>query len=271
VSRPRFFDSTTEDLEPDVLRPDDPGVETLVFDPKGHGFHWEKIPFQEPGANTQAIRSQLTLGEDGTLKGTQAFAARGYLGQALRHSARNSEAFSKYVQALAGLTISGATAGSPTKVETSSLRRPAAFSVAVSSDTAVRWEDGKMRLRLPELKTYDHGFSLESRKYPLLMAVPTVHEWHSDIALPKGARVEHLPSAAKVEAACFTFERTTREKAGTVSSDARLTLRCERISPDAYPEHRVKAQRVQQLLTEELVVRPKAQSPKQRPLAKESP
>src|SRR5262249_29004109 len=61
VSHPGFMDSTTEDLDVDVMRSDDPGVRAFVFDPKGHDFHWETIPFQAPDANTQQTRSTLEL------------------------------------------------------------------------------------------------------------------------------------------------------------------------------------------------------------------
>jgi tetratricopeptide (TPR) repeat protein/transglutaminase-like putative cysteine protease len=270
LPKARFFDSTTEDQDVAAIRPDDPGTEAFVFDPKTGTFHWESIPFDAPELNAEKVHTSLTVAAEGSISGTQSYVGTGLWGQAFRHAARNPEAFAKGAQAMVAATVPGATASTPAKLETQSLRSPASFEVSLTSATAARFEDGRLRLRLPELKSYEHGYSLESRRYPLVEGVPQKLIWDSELALPKGMQVEHLPKAEQVEAPCFRFSRATRVEAGKVLAHTELVQRCAQISPKDYPLHRAKAQRVSQLLSEELVLKVQGK-PRQTPLAKENP
>ena len=51
------------------------------------------------------------LSEDGTVKGRVSFSAQGQSGQLLRHFARSSETFGKFVQSMVAATVTGARLG----------------------------------------------------------------------------------------------------------------------------------------------------------------
>ncbi len=254
----RFFDSTADALDLDVLRDDNAGTTALVFDPDARTFAWVPIPWQTPGHHQQTTTLSFALKADGTASGTLSLSARGRSGGTVRRMARNPEQFKQFTQVVAGTYFPGASTQTPEPVEVVDLRAPATVRAAFTAPNAARVEEGVLRLRLPTEWSPQGLFKLADRRLPLVLGTPHEQAWHFEVALPEAMTATRLPSSGEVVTPCLTFRRDVRQVPGGLSVDQTLRVTCERLPPSEYPTYRAQMERVSRLLDEEVVVTPAA-------------
>ncbi len=260
LSEGRFFDSTAEALDLDVLRDDNAGTEALVYDPATRKFDWIPIPYQTPAHHRQETRLQFALTADGAAKGELAFSARGRSGGVVRRMSRNPEQFKQFMQLAIGSYFTGASTEGAEAVETQDLRSPAHVRTAFIAPNAARVEGESLRMRLPTDWSPKGWFRLTERRHPLVLGTPNEMAWRFLIALPEGAKVARLPSSGEIATPCLTFRRDVRPGAKGVEVEQTLRVTCERISAEEYGAYRTQMESLSRFLDEELVVTPAAAS-----------
>lgn len=249
-----FVDSTADGLDLAALREDSTGVPALVFDPESNAHEWRPIPLRPPAENGQSMATRLSVGADGAAHGVLDLRGRGQEGSGLRRLARNPRALEQAMQGLASQIYGGALSRAVVAEEVKDLEVPAHLRVELEVPSFARREGQELRARLPAVFSPRQQFSLERRQHPLVLGVPKEHEWSTEIELGPGLENRRLPSDRRIEAPCFTFERSSRKEGRRLVIEQRYVTHCERISVAAYAGHREKAQAILQALDEELVL-----------------
>lgn len=254
----RFFDPTAELLDLDVVRSDDVGTRSLVFDPKEGTHTWREIPYQGPEANRERIALSLAVDAQGAAQGTMRMEAKGRTGSTLRRIAHNDELFKQMGQRLAAMVVPNATATDVEAVDIKSLRAPAVVQQKVSSSTFAKREGDTLRVRLPTEWSPRTQFSLATRRHPLLLGTPTLYENRLELTLPDGFEVKKLPASGELALPCLSLSRTVKVEGGKLVADSSYRFSCERLSASEYPAYREKADDMSRLLEDELVLGPAA-------------
>ncbi len=252
----RFFDPTAELLDLDVVRGDDVGTKSLVFDPKEGTHTWRDIPYQAPEANRERIALALSLDAQGGAKGDMRMEAKGRTGSTLRRIAHNDELFKQTGQRLAAMVLPNATAEDVEAVDIKSLRTPAVVKQKVSSATFAKREGDTLRVKLPTEWSPRSHFSLASRRHPLLLGTPTLYENRLELTLPEGFEVKKLPASGELALPCLALSRTVKVEGGKLIAESSYRFSCERLSSSEYPAYREKADDMSRLLEDELVLGP---------------
>ena len=250
----RFFDPTVDALDVDVLRRDDQGTWSLVYDVAGRGHSWKRIPYQAAAIDYSHADAQLRLTRDGGATGEIEITAHGRLGETLRRMARNPEHMQQLLQREVGGTFAGARMLSHETLQVDDVRRPAKVRVALETDNLGRREGGELRMKLPIGWSPQRLFTLAERRHPLVLGAPRTWRWRFDLQLPEGGRVKRVPSDRAVRSECLSLTRTMKVVGDTVVGEQIVEILCERIAPGAYAAHREGAERMLKLLEEELVV-----------------
>lgn len=256
----RFFDPTADSLDLDVLRADDVGTKSLVYDPKKGQHTWREIPFQGPDAHKEGFALEVKLDKDGSAQGTYALRATGSTGSAMRRVARNSEVLSQGMQRAAAALIPGASTKDTRAEEVKDLRAPALVSTTFSSRIAARKEGEELRFKVPsdwQPRTY---FGLAERKHPLVLGAPRTLSGKTRVELPQGFSPARLPQPVRVALPCFELERSARADGAAVVVEQSVRYLCERISAAEYPKYREAAEAAGRAMDEELVMAPKKEA-----------
>ncbi len=254
----RFYDPTADLLDLDVVRPDDVGTQSLVFDPKSGEHQWREIPFQAPALNSEDYQLDLKLDATGGAEGTMKMFARGRSGSGVRRTARNAEYTAQYVQRLASALVPGATASDVQTPEVKRLDAPAELSATVKSRTLARSEGDTLRMKLPNDWTPHNTFALATRRHPLVFGTPSEYLLTTRLSLPDGYQLKKAPEGGAVDTPCLFFERKVTPAADGRSLTVVQTVRfkCERISAAEYGKYRDQSDVVSRLLEDELVLSP---------------
>ncbi|MBX5481925.1 MAG: hypothetical protein IRZ16_08825 [Myxococcaceae bacterium] len=251
----RFYDATADALDLDVLRDDDAGTISLVYDPEARTHDWIAIPWQTPDHHQVQTDLTLELSADGSGRGELQLTARGRAGSSIRRVARNPETFKQFMQVVTGSFFQDASSVDPTPVEVKDLEKPAVVRTRFETPNAARKEGDQLRLRLQSWSPRE-VFSLATRRYPLVLGTPNLQRWRYEIALPEGMQAARTPSSGEVNTDCIRMVRTVTPSATGLTVDQQLELRCERISAEAYPAYRAQMEQMNRFLDEELVVVP---------------
>ena len=263
----RFFDPTADALDLDVVRPDDVGTRSLVFDPKSGDHQWREIPFQEPALNSEEYRLDLKLDANGGAAGTMKMLGRGRSGSGMRRTARNAEYTSQYVQRIASALVPGSSTGDVTLDEVKRLDVPAQLSAPLKVNTLGRQESDTLRLKLPNDWSPHSTFNLATRRHPLVFGTPSEYVLHTALALPDGFSLKKAPVSGTVDTPCLFFERKVSPAADgrSLVVDQTVRFKCERISEKEYGKYRDQSETITRLIDDELVLAP---TPAKLPLAK---
>lgn len=254
ISEGRFYDPTVDALDIDVLRHDDQGTLSLVFDPKGNAHAWREIPYQDPSMDEVQTDGVLRLTADGGAEGEVALIARGRVGEYLRTGSRNVEQLGQQIEQQLGHAYNSARMDGLAVEQVEDLFVPARVRVKLKAPNLGRREENELRLRMPVGWTPQQYFGLAKRRYPLLLGAPRTLKWRNELVLPLGGRVKRLPADGKVETPCLVLERHTRHEGNKVISEQSAVMRCERIATQDYAAHRKVADEMQRLLDDELVL-----------------
>jgi transglutaminase-like putative cysteine protease/tetratricopeptide (TPR) repeat protein len=252
----RFFDSTADALDIDVLRDDNAGTEALVYDAKARRHEWLPIPWQGTGHHQARHELKLALASDGSAHGELSLSGRGRFGSVLRRVSRNPEVFKQFAQMVAGAQFPGSSLSESRPADIADLRRPAEVRARLSAPTAARREGNTLRLRLPTDAGLKQSFSLAQRKHPLVLGTPNEQHWRFVLALPEGMHAARLPSSGEVTTRCVSLKRAVTPNGKDVTVEQSLVIRCERISPEEYPAYRTQMEQMSRFLDEELVLEP---------------
>ena len=251
----RFYDPTVDALDVEVLRHDDQGTWSAVYDPDTHEHTWRQIPFQKADLDFEETVLRGALSASGDVTGEYDITVRGRGGQALRKAARNPELFRRVMsQLVAQRAMPGAELRSHDPLQLTNVVEPARLKMGFSAKSVARREGKSLRLPVPIDWTPSAGFVLKSRKYPLLLGVPRTMKWRVELAIPKGAKASQLPDSVRLQARCMQFERTVSTQPNMVSIAQSVTIRCERIPALEYTAHRVVANQISAVLNQDLSI-----------------
>ncbi len=250
----RFYDPTVDALDVDVLRQDDQGTWSVVYDPRSGAHAWRQIPFQQPDIDYSRIDSVLRLSADGSAEGASEVTGHGGTGSTLRRSARNAEQFAQFLQTQLAGTYPGVRVEASEPVQVTDIRQPARVRARFRAPAVSRREGETLRLRVPIGWSPQNLFSLAKRRFPLLLGVPRTFHWRVEMAPPPGATVARLPDAGEVVGPCLALARKVTPSEGKVVVEQSVRILCERIDPADYAEHRAVAERMSRLLDSELVL-----------------
>ncbi len=251
----RFYDPTVDALDVQVLRHDDQGTWSLVFDPRGGAHTWRQIPFQDPGVDDVLNDLVLSVDGQGQTTGELELVARGRLGAFLRQGARNKRQLEQALEQQVGHTFPGGRVLSLALTQVTDVFQPARVRLALTSSGLVRKEGDELRFKLPAGWTPEGWFRLSQRQHPLLLGSPRTLRWAIDISLPKEAEVRRLPASGVIDSDCVRLTReVSRTKTGLKATQS-VVMKCERMTPAQYATHRVIADKMTALLDEEVVLR----------------
>ncbi len=254
IAEGRFYDPTVDALDVDVLRQDDQGTWSLVYDVRGKGHSWRQIPYQAPGTDYATSEALLELTREGGATGELEVTAHGRLGETLRQSARNPERMEQLLQRQVGQTFAGARMLKHEMLQVKDVRRPAKVRVSLETANLGRREGNELRMKLPIGWSPQRWFTLAERRHPLVLGAPRTWNWRFEMRLPEGGRVKRVPEDRSVESECLALRRTVKVVGDKVVGQQTVEVRCERIPPEGYAAHREGAERMLKLLEEELVV-----------------
>ncbi len=261
----RFYDPTADALDVDSLREDDAGTTSLTLDPFTRKHAWREIPYQDPSKNQTRSALQLQLAKDGSATANLELSTVGAGGSALRRGARNPEQLRKALQHMVGNDYSGGRLKGFDLLEVKDLRAPARISLAFDAPTLARTEGDQLRFKVPIDWSLKRKFSLSERRFPLLFGAPARTEWTVDVKLPEGMVASRLPTSTTVDAGCLKLERKASSAAGAVRIEQTVTQTCDRLSPAEYPAFRAKAEKMEQLMEEEVVLAAATPAPVKKP------
>lgn len=255
IDEGRFYDPTVDALDVDVLRHDDQGTWSLVYDPIGQTHEWREIPYQDPSVDFTRADLAARITDDGAVTGEMALTAHGRIGSVLRRAARNPETLNQLVsrQIVSRAFPAGRLLGVvPVQVE--SIREPAQVRIELAATSVGRREGRQLRMPLPIGWTPEGYFTTPDRRHDLLLGTPRTMTWSVALELPPGAKIERLPETAEVESPCLTLSRTVRAEAGAVQAEQRVQFRCERLAAGQYEQYRKVADDMIKVLQQELVI-----------------
>jgi tetratricopeptide (TPR) repeat protein/transglutaminase-like putative cysteine protease len=261
IAEGRFYDPTVDALDLAVLRPDDQGTWSLVYDPQSGQHAWRPIPYQDPAVDYTSVATVLRLDADGAADAESELTAQGGGGALLRRSARNAEQFAQLLQTQLAGTYPGVRVLGEDALELTDLRKPAKLKVKFRAPANGRREGGALRLRVPIGWSPEPLFSLAQRRFPLVLGTPRTLSWRVELVPPAGATVQRLPEGGDLAGDCVSLSRrvTTTAPDGPkapphVVVDQTVRITCERIDTAAYDRHRAVAEQMMRLLNEELVL-----------------
>ncbi|MCA9547690.1 MAG: hypothetical protein KC613_24975, partial [Myxococcales bacterium] len=257
----RFYDPTVDALDVQVLRHDDQGTWSLVFDPEGNAHTWREIPYQDAAVDDTLTDVVLSLAADGQVTGELALESRGRLGSFLRTGARNKKQLEQALEQQVARTFPGGRMLGVQLAQVSDVFQPARVQLSLESSGLVRKEGDALRLKLPAGWRPEGWFRLAERIHPLLIGTPRTMRWRMQIALPAGAKVERLPESGTLDSECMKLTRTVVAKKGVVTAEQTVAMTCERLTVEQYAAHRKVADAMTAFLDQELVVKaPKAKA-----------
>ena len=254
----RFFDPTVDALDIQSLRSDDQGTKSLIYDPRQDKHYWQDIPFQDESFDQSEDIVNLTIDESGKVTGQLKMRSQGKIGQILRQRARNPENFKQVMQYRVNQLLPGAQMREHKALQVEDLYQPAEALIEFEHDSWVNREG--QQLRLPSLVDWSpkSSFQLEERRFPLVLGHKRKWQWTLNAQVPDSFDLSHLPEDRKVGSQCLSIDRKStwsakEKKLKVVWSFKTL---CEKLSPEAYQEHRPLARDMMQLLNEEIVLSP---------------
>lgn len=251
-----FMDPTTDALDMGNLRPDDQGATALVMNPDDGEWAFHEIPFQGP----ELSYFRCDVGVDVT--GAEAATAqadcriRGQIASTFRRVMRNEERAGQLRQNVAHSIFPGSAVTEASTEHVESIDHPLEMRLTLDASPALQPQGEERRLRVPSPFNLGRVTRLESRRLPLRLGVPDSARWEIRFSAPAGGRIVRTPDDFTVEHPCFRVSRQSRTRGRTATVTIDYTRTCTDVSPEDYPELRRQAQRAQNQLQAEVVIRP---------------
>jgi len=257
IEEGQFYDSTSDALDVDVLRSDDPGTISLVLNEEEKTFEWIEIPFQGPEMNSSKENISLTMNKDGSVTGKIALEFKGKLSAIVRKISRNKEQFGKVVQIVLDSILPGGLVDELAEFDLESITKPVLFDFTVKSDTFARVneDDKELRFKIPFDAEPEKMFSLDKRDHDLVMGCPSENTWTIEIEIPKKSKIKEIPERYEMKTDCIEFTREVKKEKSKLVVNQSLIYKCERILAKDYEMYRTKVQKMRQANEEEVVVK----------------
>ncbi len=254
IPEARFYDPTVDALDVDVLRHDDQGTWSLVFDPVNGGHTWRWVDFQAPDLDRFGQTVNAEVSPDGGISAEVTVTAKGRVGEVLRKAARNEEGFKQLLaRQFAPRFAAGAELGTHAAIQVTDVESPARVSFSFKAPNVARREGKSMRMKVPIAWNPADWFVLPERRHALLMGSPRTQSWSMSIKLPAGSRVLRVPDALVEKSECLHFERRVSHVRTAVNVEQTVSFKCERIESADYSRYRALATRVAAGLNGEIV------------------
>ncbi|MEZ4468606.1 MAG: transglutaminase domain-containing protein [bacterium] len=173
----RFYDPTVDALDVDVLRHDDQGTLSLVFNPMNDQHSWRPIPYQDASVDTTLVDTALTLAPDGRAQGEMELSAHGRMGSLIRRAARNPSQFGQLMQQQVVRTFAGARLEGHQAMQIDSVLEPARVQLQLTVPSLARREGSELRLKPPIEWSPQDWFGLADRQHPVLLGSPRTLRW----------------------------------------------------------------------------------------------
>ncbi|MCB9544869.1 MAG: hypothetical protein H6706_03130 [Myxococcales bacterium] len=250
----RFYDPTVDALDVDVLRHDDQGTLSLVFNPLNDQHAWRPIPYQDASVDTTLADTVLQLAADGRAQGEMELTAHGRVGSIFRRAARNPNQFGQLMQQQVVRTFAGARLEGHQAMQVTSVLEPARVQLSLSVPALARREGKELRLKPPIEWSPQDWFGLAERQHPVLLGSPRTLRWKVTLELPAGAKVKRLPEAVELGTDCIRLKRTVTAREGAIVSEQEVQMRCERVEVKDYAAHRAMSEEMMRRLDEEIVI-----------------
>ena len=249
----RFYDPTVDALDVDVLRHDDQGTLSLVFNPATDQHGWREIPYQDAGVDTTLADTVLNIAADGSATGEMVLTSHGRLGSLFRRAARNATQFAQLMQQQVARTFSGARLTGQQIMQLDSVFEPAKVQLNMEVPGLARREGKELRLKAPIEWSPQDWFGLADRQWPVLLGAPRTLHWRVTMNFPEGTRTRRLPEDLDMGTPCLHVTRTVRGKGLSVVVDQQVQMLCERVAVADYPAHRTFVEDLMRHLDEALV------------------
>ncbi len=253
-SEARFFDSTVDALDLVSLRDDDQGTRSFVIDPEKRTWSFIDVPVQAAEIDTLTIASQATLSSDGSLNGDSTLTAQGSLGQMFRQQVRTESSFKKFTEFTIKELLGGAQIENSEAISVDSLREPAQLHMAFNMPTFARKEGKTLRFSPINGLQPKKLFPTTDRAFPYEFHTHRMFSWQTQIALPKGARLQKKPADQNLTSPCMTFTQSTKVQNGVLTTNHEIRYTCERFEASEWDSYRNLAQSIDQALKDEIVI-----------------
>ena len=252
----RFLDATAENLDIDVLRPDDQGTLSLVLFPEG--YRLIPVPYQDPERNWFNIDIELELDADGAARAEVVMQAKGVLAGRVRKPLQNHQILRQYAQSVVHKLYPDCSLTDVRIAGEKTILKPLAVRLQATCAGAARSEEGQLRLRVPQILTTASGLAQwTERRHPLFLGPPDVARGSVTVRLPKDATVHSQPQAIKLTHPCAQIEGKWEQLAdGRLRYAHRLRRTCAVVAPDAYPAFRAVLNKLKRYLESEVVITP---------------
>lgn len=255
ISAGRFYDPTVDALDVDVLRHDDQGTLSLVFNPANDEHGWREIPYQSADMDHTLADTELDLDAQGGAKGEMVLTSHGRLGSIFRRAARNPTQFAQLMQQQLVRTFAGARLDGHQAMQIDSVFEPAKVQLAMTVPSLARREGKELRLKPPIEWSPQDLFSLAERKHPVLLGTPRTLRWKVTLNLPAGARIKRVPEDIELGTPCLRLTRKVQAaSASQLVAEQAVQMHCERIEVKDYATHRAAVEQMMRRLDEELVI-----------------
>jgi hypothetical protein len=255
IAEGRFYDPTADALDLHILRTDDVGAWSLVYDPVEGSSQWLEIPLPEKNDHSLKFHLDIALNADGSGKASLDMVGTGLWGAAIRRFVRNPKLLDKFVDSVTGRIYPGASTDSREVVEAADLRAPAHLRWSFDAPGVARKEGKTLVWRAPieSMGRSSAAFVLLERVYPLILGFPRMEQLTVTLKAPKGWRVREAPGDAVAGKPCFSMERISTRSKREVTLRFKRQMKCSRIEAEGYVEYGILAKEMDQLFEGEVV------------------
>ncbi|MFZ9887398.1 MAG: transglutaminase-like domain-containing protein, partial [Myxococcota bacterium] len=250
-----FMDPTTDGLDMGNLRADDQGAWSLVLDPDSGTHRFLEIPYAPPTMERSVYRFSVEVQAPEEASAQFALETRGSGAASVRQLLRNPEQAKKLHQGLATRLFPGATVTGVQASEAEDIWNPLRLTLDLNVGAALQRQGDDVRLPVPELFPLGGTTTLQERAHPMRLGPPDSYESVTEVRIPPGGKVTHLPQQVEVSDPCFTLTRHTHRSERVITVKTEYVRTCAEIQTDEYVRYRSAVQRAQSQLADPLLFR----------------
>jgi tetratricopeptide (TPR) repeat protein/transglutaminase-like putative cysteine protease len=247
-----YLDGTAEYAGMDMLPFQDRGGQVMLVSPEGTRF--TTVPDGKPEDNQQIRVAQITLDAAGYAIATVTTTQTGTYSSMYRRYFQDVERRKEMLEKLLNSENPGAELLEFSFTGMEDINAPVVLTYRARMPKFVRVEGGGLaayaNLNRPDLVA-QHA-SLSQRDYPVEIKRLTRTVWRTEMTLPAGMTVSHLPDSVERENDAAKFIMRTSQQGGRIVVEGELVYKTKTIGLDLYPAFREFCQDVTQAFREEI-------------------
>jgi len=257
VPRGRFLDATAENLDIEVLRPDDQGTLALILFPEG--YRLVPIPYQLPENNWYSLEINLELDAQGSATAVMVMQGKGVLAGQLRRPLQNDQILRQYAQSMVHQLYPDCSLTDVRITGHQTILKPLAVRLKASCPQAARSEEGQIRLRPPQLLGAAAAMAQwTERRHPLYLGPPDLVTANVTITLPDALSIHAQPPELAETHPCTAIHGKWEQQ----ETDGRKQLRyrqrvrrtCPVVTPEQYPSFRAALNKLKRYVESDVVL-----------------